>query len=147
VLRLLLDSDAGTLTVKKNGTLLGVAVTSGLTGDLCWAVACHSSSNSVRIKAGSGAGGVLIASSQPIATSKLTDAMLSCIHCIQSRVFLNERLRLTTHSLILNCYSLPLAAGSQGTLWLTGWPKVKHSPQELFRQTPLIKSCSVPFSM
>jgi hypothetical protein len=30
VLRLLLDSDAGTLTVKKNGTLLGVAVTSGL---------------------------------------------------------------------------------------------------------------------
>jgi hypothetical protein len=51
VLRLLLDSDAGTLTVKKNGTLLGVAVTSGLTGDLCWVVACHSSSNSVRIKA------------------------------------------------------------------------------------------------
>jgi hypothetical protein len=38
VLRLLLDSDAGTLTVKKNGTLLGVAATSGLTGDLCWAV-------------------------------------------------------------------------------------------------------------
>jgi hypothetical protein len=51
VLRLLLDSDAGTLTVKMNGTLLGVAVTSGLTGDLCWAVACGSSSNSVRIKA------------------------------------------------------------------------------------------------
>ena len=51
VLRLLLDSDAGTLTVKKNGTLLGVAVTSGLTGDLCWAVSCHSSGNSVRIKA------------------------------------------------------------------------------------------------
>ena len=50
MLRLLLDSDAGTLTVKKNGTLLGVAVTSGLTGDLCWAVACYSSSNSVRIK-------------------------------------------------------------------------------------------------
>jgi hypothetical protein len=41
VLRLLLDSDAGTLTVKKNGTLLGVAVTSGLTGDLCWAVAMY----------------------------------------------------------------------------------------------------------
>ena len=39
VLRLLLDSEAGTLTVKKNGALLGVAVTSGLTGDLCWAVA------------------------------------------------------------------------------------------------------------
>jgi hypothetical protein len=50
VLRLLLDSDAGTLTVKKNGTLLGVAVTSGLTGDLCWAVTC-STGDSVRIKA------------------------------------------------------------------------------------------------
>ena len=51
VLRLLLDSDAGTLTVKKNGTLLGVAVTSGLTGDLCWAVCCSTANNSVRIKA------------------------------------------------------------------------------------------------
>jgi hypothetical protein len=52
VLRLLLDSDAGTLTVKKNGTLLRVAVTSGLTGDLCWAVAAGSSTgDSVRIKA------------------------------------------------------------------------------------------------
>jgi hypothetical protein len=51
VLRLLLDSDAGTLTVKKNGTLLGVAVTSGLTGDLCWAVAAGGQGCSVRIKA------------------------------------------------------------------------------------------------
>ena len=52
VLRLLLDSDAGTLTVKKNGTLLGVAVTEGLTGDLCWAVSCANKANdSVRIKA------------------------------------------------------------------------------------------------
>ena len=58
VLRLLLDSDAGTLTVKKNGTLLGVAVSSGLTGDLCWAVSCggdyHRGDSvpiSVRIKA------------------------------------------------------------------------------------------------
>ena len=41
MLRLLLDSDAGTLTVKKNGTLLGVAVTSGLTGDLCWVVSMY----------------------------------------------------------------------------------------------------------
>eukprot|EP01046_Picozoa_sp_COSAG06_P039125 COSAG06_NODE_4586_length_4125_cov_1.861401_2_plen_513_part_00 len=41
VLRLLLDSDAGTLTVKKNGTLLGMAVTKGLTGDLCWAVSYY----------------------------------------------------------------------------------------------------------
>ena len=51
VLRLLLDSDAGTLTVKKNGTLLGVAVTQGLTGDLCWAVLSIAGANSVRIKA------------------------------------------------------------------------------------------------
>jgi hypothetical protein len=51
VLRLLLDSDAGTLTVKKNGALLGVAVTSGLTGDLCWAVSCYGAGESVRIKA------------------------------------------------------------------------------------------------
>jgi hypothetical protein len=51
VLRLLLDSDAGTLTVKKNGTLLGVAVTSGLTGDLCWAVSFGGGRDSVRIKA------------------------------------------------------------------------------------------------
>jgi hypothetical protein len=50
VLRLLLDSDAGTLTVKKNGTLLGVAVTSGLTGDLCWAVSYYEDGASVRIK-------------------------------------------------------------------------------------------------
>jgi hypothetical protein len=50
VLRLLLDSDAGTLTVKKNGALLGVVVTSGLTGDLCWAVSCGAG-DSVRIKA------------------------------------------------------------------------------------------------
>ena len=50
VLRLLLDSDAGTLTVKKNGTLLGVAATGGLTGDLCWAVA-SGDGESVRIKA------------------------------------------------------------------------------------------------
>ena len=51
VLRLLLDSDAGTLTMKKNGTLLGVAVTEGLTGDICWAVACNRPGGSVRIKA------------------------------------------------------------------------------------------------
>jgi hypothetical protein len=51
VLRLLLDSDAGTLTIKKNGTLLGVAATSGLTGDMCWAVCCLQAGSSVRIKA------------------------------------------------------------------------------------------------
>eukprot|EP01043_Picozoa_sp_COSAG02_P001975 COSAG02_NODE_43_length_45989_cov_93.430181_46_plen_503_part_00 len=57
VLRLLLDSDAGTLTVKKNGTLLGVAVASGLTGDLCWAMSscsanpAHQGRETLRIKA------------------------------------------------------------------------------------------------
>jgi hypothetical protein len=51
VLRLLLDSDAGTLTIKKNGALLGVAVTSGLTGDLCWAMSSTEHGDSVRIKA------------------------------------------------------------------------------------------------
>eukprot|EP01046_Picozoa_sp_COSAG06_P020942 COSAG06_NODE_1554_length_9117_cov_3.864050_3_plen_507_part_00 len=51
VLRLLLNSDAGTLTIKKNGALLGVAVASGLTGDLCWAMCCNGEGDSVRIKA------------------------------------------------------------------------------------------------
>ena len=52
VLLLLLDSDAGTLTViKNNGTLLGVAVTEGLTGDLCWAVFSIDEGGSLRIKA------------------------------------------------------------------------------------------------
>ena len=37
---LLLDCDAGTLTVKKNGKRLGVAAT-GLAGELCWAVAMY----------------------------------------------------------------------------------------------------------
>ena len=50
-MRLLLDSDAGTLTVKKNGALLGVAVTSGLTGDLCWAVGSLGAGDQVRIQA------------------------------------------------------------------------------------------------
>ena len=39
VVGLLLDCDAGTLTIKKNGTQLGVAVT-GLSGELCWAASC-----------------------------------------------------------------------------------------------------------
>ena len=51
VLRLLLHSDAGTLTVKKNGTLLGVAVTEGLTGNMCWAVSSYAAGDSLRIKA------------------------------------------------------------------------------------------------
>jgi hypothetical protein len=40
VIGLLLDCDAGTLTVKKNGARLGVAAT-GLTGEFCWAAALH----------------------------------------------------------------------------------------------------------
>lgn len=56
VVRMLLDLDAGTLTVKKNGQLLGVIVTGEddlrrLSGDLCWAVACGDSGVSVRIAA------------------------------------------------------------------------------------------------
>jgi hypothetical protein len=51
VFRLLLDSDAETLTVKKNGTLLGVMVTGGLAGDLCWAVSCYSEGVSMSIQA------------------------------------------------------------------------------------------------
>jgi hypothetical protein len=51
VMRLLLDLDAGTLTIKKNGALLGVAVTSGLSGDLCWAIRCLREGDSLRIKA------------------------------------------------------------------------------------------------
>jgi len=54
VLHLLLDSDTGTLTLKKNGTLIGPVVASGLTGDLCWVVACWATPSaaptSVRIK-------------------------------------------------------------------------------------------------
>eukprot|EP01043_Picozoa_sp_COSAG02_P003432 COSAG02_NODE_83_length_39665_cov_25.213719_31_plen_441_part_00 len=50
VVRLLLDSDAGTLTVKLNGTLLGVMVTD-LTGDLCWAVSHYGEGVSLRIQA------------------------------------------------------------------------------------------------
>ena len=38
VVGLLLDCDAGTLTVKKNGARLGVATTR-LTGEWCWAAA------------------------------------------------------------------------------------------------------------
>ena len=37
--------------IKKNGALLGVAVTSGLSGDLCWAITCLQPGDSLRIKA------------------------------------------------------------------------------------------------
>ena len=55
VARMLLDSDVGTLTVKKNSELLGVMVTgdqngvASLVGDLCWFVI--QSNSSVRIEA------------------------------------------------------------------------------------------------
>ena len=45
---LLLDCGAGRLVVYKNGARLGVAVT-GLTGELCWAVAMNRQGDSVRI--------------------------------------------------------------------------------------------------
>ena len=46
------DSDAGNLTVKRNGTLVGVTVASGLTGDLCWAMSGSAhNGHAVRIKA------------------------------------------------------------------------------------------------
>jgi hypothetical protein len=51
VLRLLLDLDAGTLAVKKNGTLLGMPVTEGLVGDKCWAATCFGEGVVLRIKA------------------------------------------------------------------------------------------------
>ena len=50
VVGLLLDCDAGTLTVKKNGKRLGVAKT-GLTGEFCWAVALTGAVGAVRIAA------------------------------------------------------------------------------------------------
>ena len=49
VVGLLLDCDAGTLTVKKNGRRLGVAAT-GLTGEFCWAAVLYTKA-SVRIAA------------------------------------------------------------------------------------------------
>jgi hypothetical protein len=51
VVGLLLDCDAGTLTVKKNGARLGVART-GLTGEWCWAAAMAGfGENEIRIAA------------------------------------------------------------------------------------------------
>jgi hypothetical protein len=49
VLGLLLDCDAGTLAVKKNGVRLGVA-TGVRAGELCWAVAMTGDGNAVRVK-------------------------------------------------------------------------------------------------
>ena len=45
------DSEDTEDTVEKNGALLGVAVTSDLTGDLCWAAALGCENSSVRIEA------------------------------------------------------------------------------------------------
>jgi hypothetical protein len=50
VVGLLLDCDAGTLAVKKNGAQLGVAVT-GLTGELCWVTSLFRAEHSVQIGA------------------------------------------------------------------------------------------------
>ena len=48
VMELLLDCDAGTLAVKKNGKRLGVAAT-GLTGGFCWAASMDDENNVLRI--------------------------------------------------------------------------------------------------
>jgi hypothetical protein len=52
VVGLLLDCDAGTLAVKKNGKFLGVAAT-GLAGALCWAVSMYADAT-LRIAAADG---------------------------------------------------------------------------------------------
>ena len=44
-------TEAPTPNLPATTAALGVAVTSGLTGDLCWAVSCYGAGNSVRIKA------------------------------------------------------------------------------------------------
>ena len=49
VVRLLLDCDAGTLSVKKNGERLGVART-GLTGEWCWAAAMDGTAGASEIR-------------------------------------------------------------------------------------------------
>jgi hypothetical protein len=50
VVGLLLDCDAGTLTVKKNGRRLGVALT-GLAGEFCWVASMASANSLLRIAA------------------------------------------------------------------------------------------------
>ena len=50
VVGLLLDCDAGTLTVKKNGVRIGVSQT-GLTGAFCWSAAMADKTTRVRIAA------------------------------------------------------------------------------------------------
>ena len=54
VIRVLLDSGTGTLTVKKNGELLeggGGRRTARGVGDLCWVLSCYKGDTAVRIKA------------------------------------------------------------------------------------------------
>ena len=53
VIRVLLDSGTGTLTVKKNGMLLegGAGRTARGVGDLCWVLSCYKGDTTVRIKA------------------------------------------------------------------------------------------------
>ena len=51
VVGLLLDCDAGTLTVKNNGVRLGVARTGGLAGQWCWAASAEHTDNEIRIAA------------------------------------------------------------------------------------------------
>ena len=54
VIRVLLDSGTGSLTVKKNGVLLeggGERRTARGVGDLCWVLSCYKGDTAVRIKA------------------------------------------------------------------------------------------------
>ena len=53
VIRVLLDSGTGTLTIKKNGELLkgGGGRTARGVGDLCWVLSCYKGDTAVRIKA------------------------------------------------------------------------------------------------
>jgi hypothetical protein len=54
VVGMLLDCEAGTLIVKKNGKRLGVAAT-GLTGELCWAVCICETASVAIVSADAGA--------------------------------------------------------------------------------------------
>jgi hypothetical protein len=46
---MLLDLDQGSMTIYKNGDLLGAMVTEGLSGEYCWAVMLSTRNSCVRI--------------------------------------------------------------------------------------------------
>ena len=51
---MLLDLDQGSMTVWKNGELLGVMLAEGLSGPLCWAVCSHGRQRPHRVCGGAG---------------------------------------------------------------------------------------------